>query len=50
MFKKIISKLSFGSCKTKTTNDIDACKEFEIKHEGKDECCSTEIKYEGKSE
>ncbi|MDC0153835.1 hypothetical protein OAJ02_03775 [Nitrosopumilus sp.] len=37
MFKKIISKLSFGSCKTKTTKDIDACKEFVTKHEGKSE-------------
>ena len=37
MFKKIISKLSFGSCKTKTVNDIDSCKEYETKHEGKSE-------------
>ena len=32
MFKKIISKLSFGS--SKTIKDIDACKEFVTKHEG----------------
>lgn len=31
MFKKIIEKLKFGSCKTKTTNDVDAFKESEKK-------------------
>jgi|TARA_B110000881_G_scaffold58381_1_gene50038 hypothetical protein len=50
MFKKIISKLRFGSSKTKTTQDIDACKESETKHESKDECCSTETKHESKDE
>jgi hypothetical protein len=34
MFKKIIEKLKFGSCKTKTTNDVDAFKESEKKQEG----------------
>jgi hypothetical protein len=37
MFKKIISKLSFGFCKTKTMTDIDACEESETKHTGKSE-------------
>lgn len=31
MFKKIIEKLRFGSCKVKTTNDVDAFKESEKK-------------------
>jgi len=31
MFKKIIEKLKFGSCKTKTTSDVNASKEFEKK-------------------
>jgi len=29
MFKKIIKKLKFGSCETKTSNDVDAFKEPE---------------------
>ncbi len=35
MFKKIIEKLGFGSCKTKTTNDVNAFKESEKKSEEK---------------
>ena len=31
MFKKIIEKLKFGSCKTKTTDDVNAFKESEKK-------------------
>ena len=31
MFKKIIEKLKFGSCKTETPNDVNASKEFEKK-------------------
>jgi hypothetical protein len=31
MFKKIIKKLKFGSCKTKVIGDINASKEFEKK-------------------
>jgi hypothetical protein len=50
MFKKIISKLSFGSCKNKNDKDVDASKEYLTTHEDKNECCSTETKYEGKSE
>ena len=34
MFKKIIEKLRFGSCKTKTTDDVNAFKESEKKQEG----------------
>ena len=34
MFKKIIEKLRFGSCKTKTTNNVNAFKESEKKQEG----------------
>ena len=33
MFKKIIEKLRFGSCKTKTTDDVNAFKESEKKSE-----------------
>jgi hypothetical protein len=39
MFKKIISKLSFGSCKTKNDKDVDASKEYLTTHEDKNECC-----------
>jgi hypothetical protein len=35
MFKKIMGKLRFGSCKTKTTNDVDGFKESEKKPEEK---------------
>jgi len=35
MFKKIIEKLRFGSCKTKTTDDVNAFKESEKKSEEK---------------
>jgi len=31
MFKKIIEKLQYGSCKTKVTNDVNAFKESEKK-------------------
>jgi hypothetical protein len=31
MFKKIIKKLKFGSCKTKVIGDVNASKEFEKK-------------------
>jgi len=31
MFKKIIEKLKFGSCKTKVTNDVNAFIESEKK-------------------
>jgi hypothetical protein len=34
MFKKILEKLKFGSCKVKTTNDVDAFKESEKRQEG----------------
>jgi len=34
MLKKIIEKLRFGSCKTKTTDDVNAFKESEKKQEG----------------
>jgi len=37
MFKKIISKLNFGSCKTKISNDINTCKESDTKQKGKSE-------------
>jgi hypothetical protein len=50
MFKKIISKLSFGSSKTNTVKDVDACKEYLTTYEDKNECCSTETKHESKSE
>jgi hypothetical protein len=33
MFKKIIEKLRFGSCKTKITDDVNAFKESEKKQE-----------------
>jgi len=33
MFKKIIEKLKFSSCKTKTTDDVNAFKESEKKKE-----------------
>jgi hypothetical protein len=31
MFKKIIKKLQFGSCKTQVTNDVNAFEESEKK-------------------
>jgi len=31
MLKKIITKLKFGSCKTKVVDDVNASKEFEKK-------------------
>jgi len=31
MFKKIIERLKFGSCKTQITNDVNAFKESEKK-------------------
>jgi hypothetical protein len=34
MFKKILEKLKFGSCKVKTTNDVDEFKKSEKKQEG----------------
>jgi len=34
MFKKIIEKIRFGSCKTNTTNNVNAFKESEKKQEG----------------
>ena len=34
MFKKIIEKLRFGSCKIKTADDVNAFKESEKKQEG----------------
>ena len=37
MFKKIISKLNFGYCKTKVSNDINTCKESDIKQKGRSE-------------
>ena len=33
MFEKIIKKLKFGSCKTKTVDDVNAFKESEKKQE-----------------
>jgi hypothetical protein len=33
MFKKIIEKLKFGSCKTKPSEDVNAFKESEKKQE-----------------
>jgi hypothetical protein len=33
MFKKILEKLKFGSCKTKTTSDVNAFTESENKKE-----------------
>jgi hypothetical protein len=35
MFKKIIEKLKFGSCKTKYSEDVNAFKESEKKPEDK---------------
>jgi hypothetical protein len=35
MFKKILGKLKFGVCKTKTADDVNAFKESEKKHEEK---------------
>jgi len=35
MFKKIIKKLKFGSCKTKLSEDVNAFKESEKKQEDK---------------
>ena len=37
MFKKIISKLNFGSCKSKISNDINTCKESDTKQKGRSE-------------
>jgi len=37
MFKKIISKLNFGSCKTKISNDINTCKESDTKQKDRSE-------------
>jgi len=34
MLKKIIEKPRFGSCKTKTTDDVNSFKESEKKQEG----------------
>ena len=35
MFKKILEKLKFGCCTTKSTNDVNTFKESEKKTEGK---------------
>ena len=35
MFEKILEKLKFGSCKTKSVNDVNAFKESEKKQEDK---------------
>ena len=37
MFKKIIKKLKFGSCKTKVIDDVNASEEFDKK---KDNTCN----------
>ena len=35
MFKKILEKLKFGSCKTKSADDVNTFKESEKKNEDK---------------
>ena len=37
MFKKIISKLNFGSYETKISNDINTCKESDTKQKDRSE-------------
>lgn len=37
MFRKIITKLKFGSCKTKVTEDVNAFKESEKNKPDKEE-------------